>query len=573
MPLPLHYLFVAGLGRRDIGPRDAIRAELIAVLRTIAAAAPEAQPVAMASGAAGADQVFLEAAEALGWPIRLVLPVPAFLFEKDFTSAKAVEGRKIEETDAAGLAAFRGFCERAIEVEVLPPPPGRREAFTRCANALVAEADVLVALWDGQAGKQGGTNESLLLARQLEVPTVLLDARTGRPVDGHPALAGAALLARRAVRHGAGTILHDIDQALHFALPPSHRAEFAAAAIGDQHARYGRLLAEQAEKLAQSYKRKNLYAVAMHVLASLIGLLALLFLTQEAAVGTGATVFKLAAVATAFWLAHTAKKFGEHNKWVKARFVREVHRSMGFSAEVARQTGEAHDAFVPSAIWVLFPHLRRPLHLFHGLNLRATARPTLLDALRRFRKKRLAHDPAYREKELRDLSQQDYQRRTEEKATRGHHAIERGFLASTGAFFLCGGLLLTPLFDHAGVAYRLAKWLTVLLPVLSAALLVLPNLWDLHRRRRVAPAVVRTLARLDAEAAEVEKILVALAADTGPTVGPSGVAVWAGSAAEQRALGEAWARARFAALGREAEHAILTELIGFKTFVENAEVG
>jgi hypothetical protein len=285
------------------------------------------------------------------------------------------------------------------------------------------------------------------------------------------------------------------------------------------------------------------------------------------------TWVKVGAVLAAFLLAHSAKKLGEHNKWVKARFVREVNRSLGASAEVARQTGEAHDAFVPSSIWVLFRYLRRPLHLFHCLQLRSTPGSDLLSTMRAYREKRLKHDPMSDSKPMGQLSQYDYQVRTGKYAKHRHHQIEHAYHVSTAVFFVCGlTLLLVPsLHDHPAL-YKLAKWLTVFLPVLSASLLVLPNLWDIHRRRRVAPALARTLARLDEEATQVERVLTDLAACKSPRL-PDDTPVWAGSLTEQRAHVEAWARARFAAIAREAEHAILTEVIGFKTFVENAEVG
>ncbi|MFA6286108.1 MAG: hypothetical protein WC661_01890 [Opitutaceae bacterium] len=231
--------------------------------------------MAMASGAAGADQVFLETALSLGWPIRLVLPVAAYLFEQDFTSHDAAGDAVI---DASGLERFRRLRAAALEEEIIAPSPERHVAFTCCANTLIAEADVLVALWDGQPGKQGGTNESLLLATQLKVPLVTLDAGTGKPIPGWPIPEPSLLSRRYARRHAPGTILDDIDIAISRSLSPAEHASFAALPVVEQHAKYGRLLADQSESLARSYKRKNLWAVGLHAGASFIGLFALLFL-------------------------------------------------------------------------------------------------------------------------------------------------------------------------------------------------------------------------------------------------------------------------------------------------------
>lgn len=607
---PLHYLFVAGLGRRQVGDPATIRAALTETMQAIAATCPQAQPVAMASGAAGGDQLFLEAAQRLGWPIRLVLPVPVYLFEQDFTS-KGPDGAPV--VDQAGLDGFRRLHAAAVEVEVISPSAARRESFTRCANTLVTEADIVVALWDRQPGKQGGTNESLFLAEKSGVPTIVLDAQTGRAFPSDTVAPAATWLRRYEERHAVGTILHDIDEAFQHTVAPAQAAEFASASLAQQHKSFGGLLADEAAKCARSYKRKNLAAVALHVGASFFGLWALLFFVHHTGAGLVASVVKLTAVAAAFWLAHSAKKLGEQNKWVKARFIREVNRSLGASAEVARQTGDAHGSFVPTSIWVIFRYLRAPLLFFHARHRQAPGASSLLSIVQQYRRRRLQHDDAYATKKLNDLSQQDYQQRTAARAECVHHRIETAYLISLGLFLVSVLFVLAVAWPHLGahhaevsspsavahvqadvvaaepavgaedaavtdwlgyngVLYRTAKWLTVLLPVVAAALLVLPNLWDVHRRRRVAPAMVRTLVRLDAEAAQVEEVLIALAGGRGPALA-GGVAVWAGTAPERQAMAEAWARTRFASIAREAEHAILTEVIGFKTFVENVELG
>lgn len=598
MSLPLHYLFVAGLGRRTIGPQKEVQAALVDVLKQIAAAAPDAQPVAMASGAVGADQVFLEAAITLGWPIRLVLPVPAYVFEQDFTSTGIVDGREITEVDQAGLDNFRRLSAAAVEIEVIPPTPGRRESFTRCGNTLVAEADVVVALWDHLPGKQGGTNESLLLVERSGVPLVVIDVQSGRPLAGFSVPEIASLGSRYRERHAPqtagkrGTVLDDIDEAIRHSLSRRERDEFLAKPVGEQLKQFGRILGDRAAKRANFYKWMNLLAILSHAAASLFGLVALIF---AAAPGTvpehvahagdhRSVIIKIGLVSLAALLALLAKVLGHQNQWVKARFVREVNRSLAATAEVSRVTGDPHDTFVPSSIWILFRHLRRPLLFFHALQQRlyqdvvpgagGKADSTLVHALRAYRRDRTGHIGGnYRGIALGELSQHDYQLRKRNTAALQHHAINFTYAVFMVVFFACGWALMTDQFpDHAAAEYRTVKLLMLLLPVLSAALLVMPNLWDVHRRHRVAPALVRTLARLDGEAAELEKILVDLAAGIKPGFA-DGTPVWEGSAEAQRPLAEVWVRARFAAIVREAEHAILTEVIGFKTFVENAEVG
>jgi hypothetical protein len=540
MPLPLHYLFVAGLGRRVIGPHDTVRNALVETLKAVAAAAPDAQPVAMASGASGADQAFLEAALSLGWPIRLVLPVAAYLFEQDFTSRDAAGNTMI---DNDGLDRFRRLRAAAIEVEVISPSPDRHMAFTRCANTLVTEADVVVTLWDGKPGKQGGTNESLLLADHINVPLIILDAQTGLPYIGIPVPSADKLSRRHCERHAPGTILHDVDTLL--------------ASVPTTSGTLDERLKAAAKTLADSYKFKNASAILVHALAAALGLFALVFFHENHDVGYGATVIKLTAVLVAVWLVYSAKEKGEHHRWAKTRYIRETIRSLKASLPLAGHCQHPLARFAPTSLWVLARYLQRPL-LLHVLTEPAQKDEGLLASLQ-----------TYRTKQLR--LQNGYQIKEGVKAGKRHHWIERGFWGATILFFVAGFSIFMN-HDYDGNLYKWAKWLTVFLPVFSAALLVLPNLWETHRRRRVAPAVARTYERLDVEAGVVEQVLLDLAAGHTPTC-PDGTAVWAGSSADISVAIEAWAKTRLAAIVREAEHAYLTEVIGFKTFVENAEVG
>jgi hypothetical protein len=600
VPLPLNYLFVAGLGRRKVGPREAVIPVVAEQLRRIGAAAPDARPLAMSSGATGADQVFLAAAVSLGWPIRLILPVPKYLFEKDFV--RQVDGRT--ETDEAGLSSFRRFAEIAIEIEVVSPSPARREAFTHCSNELIKEADVVVALWDRQPGKQGGTNEGLLTAGHLGTPTVLLDPDTGRPFSDVETLDASQLAARYTFRHGTGTILRDVEIALGESLRDleAHKGsvsfeDYRNAPAAIQYQIFGSLLAAKADKLSKSYKRKNLSAILAHGTASALGIYALIFWADSPSLITVGTVLKIALVTVAVWLAKSARRAGEQNQWVKARFVREINRSLGSTAEIARVTGECLDSFVPTSIWILFRHLHRPLVCFHCLARPARASApasgesglrSMLELIRPYRKKRLFHNKDYLTMELKNLSQQDYQLRTAEKSKIFHQVVERVLLSITLLFYASGCVVLylsvkTPEAAHSGegagwlmyIVYHSAKLFTVLIPIFSAALLILPNLFDIHRRRKVAPALASQLAALDRQAEMVEKTVVDCLENRSVTVkvGDAVVPVWSGVNSEQQAFVGAWARDRFVSITRQSEHAILTEVIGFKTFVENVELG
>lgn len=580
------YLYIAGLGRREIGPAAIILPRLKETLQQIAATAPEAQPVALASGAAGADQIFLAAARELGWSIKLVLPVPVYLFEKDFTTKDAA-GATVP--DEAALAEFRRFCAAAIDIEIIPPSTERRGAFTRCANRLVADADVLVALWDGQPGKQGGTNESLLLAEQKGVPVIALDARSGDSLNPDTGFDLATLSRRHVQRHDGDQdsprgILVDLETSLAESLrhrppatiePDTPRTvdEFLAQPLLAQRSGLGSALAERANALAKRHRTLNLGAIALHAAATTIGVYALVFGHAHfewapAAAGWLKLTLVLLAVGTVVWI----RNLRAQRRWVRARFVREINRSLSQSAALTRATGESVGAFVPNSVWTTFPRLRAPLLTFHGLAARqvatGTAQVSLAEVLQEYRKQRLQHDPDYRTKEPSQLSQHDYHLVESYRAEREHHAVECAFWFFTGVLIF--SVILSVSLSSGSTLYPWTKYFSVLLPVVVASLMVLPNLRETHRRRIVSPAIVKRLGECDAEMIKVINVLTTREATQVPG---TQVPVWDASHADQAAQSRAWAQQRAVEIARETEATLLTEVLGFKTFVESVEVG
>jgi hypothetical protein len=575
------YVFVAGVGRREIGSVAQLRTAVRDTLVQIASAFGDDQPVALASGAAGTDQVFLDVARELGWPIKLVLPCPAYQFEQDFVREDSATGARI--VDESGAAKFRELHSVAIDVEVIAPAPGRRDAFTRAADRLLAQADVLVGVWDGKPGRSGGTNEALLLAEQLDIPVLLLDAATGRRWPNRVWPEGQALQRRQRARHEApdGTpegILADVDRSIVEGL--RHEAEESPQGTGDskeffnlplneQKQRLGTVLAGRAGALAERHRRWNILVLLLHGLATTVGLSALVFQEQlPAASATIASWVKLLLVLAAIGITIRLRRHRAHRRWVRARFVREVNRSLSATSPLSRRTGEAIGAFVPSALWCVFARLQYPLLTFHALATPLGQGASLADVLAKYRQARLAHRASAESLPSSQTSQQDYQRREAAAAERTHHRIETLFFVCTGLLLLCAVLGVSVPHEHS--LYPWAKLGTVLLPVVVASLLVLPNLHDSHRRLIVGPALAGRLAELDRQMAEVEAVLRAGA--TVPGIGAA-VAVWGGSEAERSAAAEAWAKNRAVEIVRAAEYALLAELIGFKTFVESVEVG
>ena len=79
------------------------------------------------------------------------------------------------------------------------------------------------------------------------------------------------------------------------------------------------------------------------------------------------------------------------------------------------------------------------------------------------------------------------------------------------------------------------------------------------------------LGRLDEELARVERMLTEFQRDGSPFL-PSGVPVWDGNKHRVKDSVEAWAKTRFAEVCRDAENAILTEVIGFRASLKTLKL-
>jgi hypothetical protein len=153
---------IAVSGHRLLHPDDCarLRAQLAALLTEVALAWSGARLDCLSALAAGADQLFAQEVLALqarfgkeGLRLRVPLPMP--------------EAAYIASQEQPGSTAFRdsfaALRARAQEVFEVPADGGALTGsapYVRLADYLVAEADLLVALWDGDTGaarQPGGT--------------------------------------------------------------------------------------------------------------------------------------------------------------------------------------------------------------------------------------------------------------------------------------------------------------------------------------------------------------------------------------------------------------------------------
>ena len=129
--------------------------------------------------ATGADQVAADGARASGYTIRALLPFAPDEYAKDF------QGHELDE--------FRNQLEKASAIFALPGDRSDNEfAYVMVGKAVVAAADVLVAIWDGGSGNgPGGTAHvvDLALANSVPVIHIAIDRATSR-IEGVRLLVG-----------------------------------------------------------------------------------------------------------------------------------------------------------------------------------------------------------------------------------------------------------------------------------------------------------------------------------------------------------------------------------------------
>lgn len=116
--------------------------------------------------ARGADSIFADAVLEHGFTLEVILP------SQDYRHAKV----KPHERDR-----FDAFAKAAAAVRVMPFSHAGREAYEAANSALLQGADVLLAIWDGDTSKQGGTGTVVEEARTVGVPvTVIWPRGAGR---------------------------------------------------------------------------------------------------------------------------------------------------------------------------------------------------------------------------------------------------------------------------------------------------------------------------------------------------------------------------------------------------------
>lgn len=392
--------------------------------------------LALSSLAAGADQIFIQEARRLGLSWHAILPLPRAEFARDFTPDQWSD-----------VETLLGSAEK---VRVITENGSREDAYLDCGLETVNDADVLLAIWDGQPARgKGGTAEVVAYAQSLGKPLVIIDAKTFairrlnfegmRREDENLANLNRLPNAQMSWGHNPFNAPADI---------------FAFQQKCDYAATHG----------APHFRRLIVGTVIFHVAATLVAAAALSFQLHFVILPWLKLLCLVGALGLAVLAHHHSRSL--HN-WVHCRLAAEFCRSALAAWGLRRATPLFEDLDLPR-----LHGLMRTLHVLHSRS--TAAQGVSIDEFKRL----------YLEKRIDD--QLAYYRRQEERAWPLLRRLRRGFWLATLVALVCTAAYAVADSAHTTVpdAWRATffYFLPISLPVIAAAFISMISVNDLQRR-------------------------------------------------------------------------------------------
>jgi hypothetical protein len=392
--------------------------------------------VALSSIADGGDRLFVQQARTLGLSWHAILPLPRAEFAKDFTEA---EWQDVETT-----------LQAADHVRILEETGDRDESYLDCGIETVNDADVLLAVWDGDRARgKGGTADVVQYARSISKPLLIVDAVTHKVRREN-----WARLQRE------DPVLADLNS-----LPEAHSAystnPFAAP---DAVHLFQQKCDYYASHGAPQYRRLIVSTVMAHVTATLISAAVTAYGLHLLALPWAEFLFVSFALSAALIL---NRHLHSHHSWVRCRLAAEFCRSALATWGLPRAAPLLQDLDLVGT-----QGLARALHILH---LRSAAKdPVGLEEFKSiYLVQRIDDQLAYFQKQV---------RRSQPLLKR----LKFGFWGTTilalcvDAFHAISRTFDLPLPDW--VKATTFVFLSISLPVIAAAFILIISINDLQRR-------------------------------------------------------------------------------------------
>ena len=254
------------------------------------------QLVGHSSIAIGGDTLFAEACLASNIPWIALLPLAEGDFKSDFS-----------ETD---WEKARHLLQKAARVESLVGAKDRNVAYLECGLATVEEADLMIAVWDGEPSRgTGGTAEVVAHARNFGRPLIVI----------HP-----DRLTTQRERFLADSFSDPEMEYLNRL--PNARETAGAALVDSSEERVRRFFLKvdaQAARIAPRFRRWVATSVIMNTLAAILTAAAIGFRIRSNVLD--AIIFLL--IAAAMVSIFQIKRKHAHQNWIRCRVAAEICRS------------------------------------------------------------------------------------------------------------------------------------------------------------------------------------------------------------------------------------------------------
>jgi hypothetical protein len=422
-------------GHRRLADKDGAAAALRAALEQLRRETP-GEWIALSSIASGGDRLFVREAHALGMSWHAILPLPRAEFARDFAPS---EWPEVEATLAT-----------ADHVRVIADSDDREEGYLDCGIETVNEADVLLALWDGDAARgKGGTADVVQYAQSIRKPLVVVDAATHeiRRENWDELERGDPVL----------NDLNELPEAKSAWSENPFKAPDAVFLFQQKCDHWASLGAPQ-------FRRLIVATVAAHVAASLIG-------TAVVAYNLHLIILpwiELACVSFALGAALVLRrKMHSHHSWVRCRLAAEFCRSALATWGLPRAAPLLRDLDLAGA-----RALTRSLYVLH---VRSSAlRPVPIDEFKRiYLEKRIEDQLAYYDRQVR-------------RAAPLFRRLTAAFSIATVLALAASAFYTVSVTVHAAwpgwVQATTYVYLPITLPVLAAAAISIISINDLQRR-------------------------------------------------------------------------------------------
>lgn len=320
-------LRVGVTGHRDLtaeASSGSVASALDALCEAFAGRHVPVRLVGVSALAEGADRIFAhEILRRPGATLEVSLPFPAERYLEDFPSP-------------ASKTEFGTLLGHAVAVRVGPEVEERRDGYEWVGSDILARADALIALWDGQPARgRGGTAHVVGAARERGMPLVWIDTRTGAAIAEN--LDALPRLGSRASEKLAAFDRLEIDPEAFAAKLAKKRRDFGVDRTTtlpvDAVADWIAPVYVRADLLAGRHQRRVTWATRILYGATAS---AVLVVTLEQIVWHGEKPWlawiELGLLAMSLVAVLWTRRADAHDRWIEYRFLAERLRSMFFLA-------------------------------------------------------------------------------------------------------------------------------------------------------------------------------------------------------------------------------------------------